>query len=100
MAQKESTELVSVLLFDNSGNVLLKNVENRGLWLPVEQKRETETIASVAQKIADLVSLFVSINVINLIRFVFYFTVNRLRIFFYVRLLIFPCCLDLKLNVR
>ena len=55
MAPKNSLELVSVLLFDNGGRVLLRNVENRGLWLPTEQKREADTIASVAQKIADTV---------------------------------------------
>ena len=55
MAPKNSLELVSVLLFDNGGRILLRNVENRGLWLPTEQKREADTIASVAQKIADTV---------------------------------------------
>ena len=55
MAQRSSSELVSVLLFDKGGRVLLKNVENRGLWLPTEQKREADTIASIAQKIVDTV---------------------------------------------
>ncbi|XP_076452575.1 uncharacterized protein LOC143288159 [Babylonia areolata] len=54
MAQKEfSSELVSVFLFDIHGRVLLKDVDNRGLWLPSEPKRGTETIASIAQKITN-----------------------------------------------
>ncbi|KAK7088081.1 uncharacterized protein [Littorina saxatilis] len=53
MAPKESPELVSVLLFDIEGRVLLRNWDNRGLWLPTEAKQESETLASTAQKIAD-----------------------------------------------
>ena len=56
MAQKDATELVSILLFDKNGRILLKSIENRGLWLPTEPKKEDEPITTTAQKIADSVS--------------------------------------------
>lgn len=46
-------EHVSVLLFDCVGRVLLRNIENRGLWLPSEQKRESATLIAIAQKLAE-----------------------------------------------
>lgn len=56
MPNRGVIEWVGLLLFDTQGRILLRNVENRGLWLPAEPKHESCTLVLEAQKLLDEVS--------------------------------------------
>lgn len=57
MPSRCSMEIVSVLIFDGEDRILLENFQNRGLWLPTEQKQESSTLLSAVQRIVDTVSV-------------------------------------------